>query len=189
MTADRAWNSSANEIGRLVNRASTEFNSSRLNTVLPTTSKRLIVKFSGAISGTGSGVAGAGVGGCSNSSGGGSGAGVEGFGTVGSLGGTMSWGGGVGGSWEVGVVAFEAGATSIVCASKDPAVMPLVNTSKLSWNQDWRTQRIGRNLGSMTGIRRQPRNLESRARRSSREDYLALRVERPPSSFHQGRCY
>ncbi len=78
-----------NEIGLLVYGASTESNSWGLNTVLPTTSKRLTVIFSGTLPGIGAGGVGV-CGGVNNSSGGGSGSDICGSGSVGSAGGRMS---------------------------------------------------------------------------------------------------
>ncbi len=79
--------------------ASTLSNSSRLKTVLPTTSNRLTLIFAGTLPGTGSGVVGVVGGDWSKSSGGGSGAGFGGSGEVCSgTGGRISCGGGVGGS-------------------------------------------------------------------------------------------
>ncbi len=78
--------------------ASTLSNSSRLKTVLPTTSNRLTLIFAGILPGTGSRVVGVVAGDWSKSSGGGSGAGFGGSGGACSVGGTISCGGGVGGS-------------------------------------------------------------------------------------------
>ena len=85
-----------------MNGASIRSNSWGLNTVLPITLKRSTVNVSGASPGVGVGIVRIGGGDCSNSSGGGRVSGVGASGWVGSIGGTTSCGGGVGGFEKAG---------------------------------------------------------------------------------------